>query len=372
MIVNYFFVKPLISKLFLSVAILCMAVSTPGQNTDIVLFGERLALTPKEFYISNVIDERENHDPIAQIISTVASKSSAPKTYAVDLRGGMLPAVKQFIMRSLTADTTLLPVIIGVKQISVIEKALPGGRAEGHITVAMAYYLDKGDGEKNHLTDFNGSGLYNRPAGAPQQIEPTLRKVLQNGLIYLNSWMNKQAAGNIKLAKGVALKFDKYDERAEGDTIYYNKNRPLRWSDFQSKIPNSKYEAEVFPIIGYDERNEIINGIIVITITMKVGLPKSACWARQGSETSYALNHEQRHFDIAAIVAERFKRKLDKEVLSVGNYDGTINVDYLDAYREMNRLEKQYDDETNHGSNIAAQQMWNEKIDKDLNKPGLK
>jgi hypothetical protein len=32
----------------------------------------------------------------------------------------------------------------------------------------------------------------------------------------------------------------------------------------------------------------------------------------------------------------------------------------------MDNLQKQYDSETNHGANQAAQQRWNERIDKEL------
>jgi len=48
------------------------------------------------------------------------------------------------------------------------------------------------------------------------------------------------------------------------------------------------------------------------------------------------------------------------------NYEGTVNVTYLDAYREMTDLQKQYDTETNHGLNTAEQERWNVKIDREL------
>jgi len=52
--------------------------------------------------------------------------------------------------------------------------------------------------------------------------------------------------------------------------------------------------------------------------------------------------------------------------LTVDNYEGIINSDYLDAYREMDTLQKQYDNETRHGMDQFAQQRWNERIDKEL------
>ena len=87
--------------------------------------------------------------------------------------------------------------------------------------------------------------------------------------------------------------------------------------------------------MGYRMRHESINnGIIDLKLEMKVCLPKSACWVRDGSRNNYTLNHEQRHFDIVEIIAEQFKTKILQENLPVNNFDGPINVDYLDAIRD--------------------------------------
>lgn len=155
-------------------------------------------------------------------------------------------------------------------------------------------------------------------------------------------------------------------EKPEGDSIYYSAKRLLTWDDFKSKIPNSRYDAEVFPSIGYDERTDVTNGVINVGLAIKVSLPKSAAWVRNGSMNDYTLNHEQRHFDIAKIAAEHFEQKLKVENLTTTNFEGIINVDYLDAYREMDALQKQYDDETRHGADQAEQERWNKKIDNEL------
>jgi hypothetical protein len=340
------------------------------QNSDIILQDEHLAISPAEFYVADVIDERDSHNAVALIIPAVNSKDA--KAYPVDLHGGSLFAVKQYIDHSLPANKLLRPVVIGLKKFTVIETALAGSRVEGHVNLAMAFYLKRTDDESLHLADYTGTAVYNRMAGPPQQIEPTLRLVLKNSLLYLNTWMNRQADSNIKLAKGVKLTLTDYTEKTEGDSIYYAVNRPLTWNDFQSKTISNKFDAEVFPTIGYEEHNEITKGIISVKLAIKVCLPKSACWVKDGSRNSYVLNHEQRHFDIAKIAAEHFEQKLKAENLPVDNYDGPVNVDYLDAYREMNNLQKQYDDETHHGTNQAVQQQWNVRIDKELKEYGVK
>ena len=339
---------------------------------SLVLINERVPVTPKEFYIAKVTDERESRGAIALLVPVVNIKDVPPKASPVDLKGGTLPAIKQFINSSIARNTTLRPVIISLKKINITETALPVGRVEGHVNVIFSFSLDMGEDDRVHLADYNGRAVYNRDVLQTRDIEPTLRHVLTNGLLYVNNWMNQQAKTNIKLARGVKVTFTDYNEKPEGDSIYYSVKRPLTWADFQSKVPNSKYDAEVFPTLGYDEKAEIINGIINLHLAVKTGLPKSASWAKEGSRNDYTLNHEQRHFDIVKIAAEHFKRKIKARKLTTANYDGPINEEYLDAYREMTNLQIQYDNETRHGSATSEQRKWNERIDKELQELGVK
>ncbi|MCO5949710.1 hypothetical protein [Mucilaginibacter flavidus] len=357
------------SKLYCILILILSALQTNPQQLDAFIFtDERVPVTPKEFYIKDVIDERTNKSAIASLLP--AGPNAKP--YAVDIKGGALPGIKQFINTNLPKNKELRPLIIGLKKIGIKETALPNNLVEGRVVLTFSFYLDKGDDDKIHLADYSGTAIYNRDAAQTQNIGPTLQRVLVNGLVYINTWMNQQAETNIKLAHGVKITFSDYEEKPEGDSIYYSVKRPLTWADFQSKIPTSQYSAEVFPTIGYDLHAEIVKGIVNLHLTVKTCLPKSACWAKDDSRSDYTLNHEQRHFDIVKIVSEHFKQKLAAGELTVDNYEGTVNMEYLDTYREMNIIQKQYDDETRHGTETAEQGGWNLRIDKELKALGIK
>ncbi|HWZ16678.1 MAG TPA: hypothetical protein VNW95_15670 [Mucilaginibacter sp.] len=362
-------------SLVYAVLVFCGFQILPKPAGDIILQDERIAINPKEFYIADVIDERENRAAVAWLVPAVANEKSQAKLIPVDLQGGGFAAIKQFIAHNLPRNTALRPVVASLKKCAVTESAASGGLVEGRVSVVMSFDLAERDDVPEgglHLTDYTGSATYTRNAGQPQDIEPTLRHTLENAFIYLNTWMNRQAATNIKLAKAVKVTFEGYRDKVEGDSIYYSTGRPLTWDDFQSKTSNSRYDAEIYPSMGYDERNTVNNGIVHIHLLLKVYLPKSASWVKDGSRTAYALNHEQRHFDIAKIAAERFKQKVLSEQLPPGNFDGPINVDYLESYREMTDMQKRYDKETAHGSNGSAQARWNGYIDEELRKFGVK
>ena len=231
---------------------------------------------------------------------------------------------------------------------------------------AGAFGFEKDYGTE-HLIDYEGGLHYTRAVNNITVIEPYLRTVLKNGLVYFNNWINANSNVNRKLAQKVNVSFNDYTEKIEGDTIYYSRTRPLTWADFKSTVkPAGTFDAEVMPFFGYDQQAEIIKGTIYVKITLKVYVPKSACWTNYSASDAYGLNHEQRHFDITKIIAEQFKQKIAAQNLTPDNFESIINMQYLDSYRDMNTMQKAYDKETAHSRNETAQQAWNTLIDKNL------
>lgn len=337
----------------------------PSQQTgEIVLRDEHLNICPKEFYVSDVIDDRSDKRVFAWLLPFNDAERQT-KASPVDLSGGF-DAVKRFIKNCIPQDTTLRPIVIHIKKFNATEAMNASGQAEGHAVLMISFDLRQDD-ETQHLVDYTGNASYIRTSGPAQDIEPTLRKMIGSSLDYFNNWINKQAAGDIRLAKSVSVSFSDYTENPEGDSVYYSPRRRLTWSDFKGNVPNSRYAAEVSPSIGYSERAEVQNGVVRLNLQIKVCLPKSACWAKDGVRgDAYTLNHEQRHFDLAKIAAMHFVQKIKAENLPVNNYYGFINFDYVDAYRQMDTLEMTYDNETAHGLDRFAQEKWNERIDKEL------
>jgi hypothetical protein len=329
----------------------------------VVLKNEQLPVTAKEFYVAGVIDDRADRSAVARLWSTGTGN---PAKYIADLKGGALAAIKQFVNVALPPNKMLRAVIIHIQKLRLDETPLSLDHVEGKLKVSLSFYLQRDD-QSIRLSDYNGSAGYNRHVNQQVDIEPVFRHALEYGLTYFNTWINSEAATNIKLAKDVKLIFTDYTEQAEGDTIYYSPKRPLTWNDFKAKpLSNSRFGAEVLPSIGYSEDVDVSKGMINVHLGLKAFVPKSACWVKAESKNAYSLNHEQRHFDIVKIIIERFRQKLKTEKYTVDNYDGPINVQYLESFHEMNVMQEQYDTETAHGINEAAQEEWNKKIDKEL------
>jgi hypothetical protein len=339
------------------------------KEKSIILLDEKIGFNPHEFYIDNVVDERDGRSYVAALITNNTAHASVIEK--ADLQGGAATAIKQFVNHNLPRNPALRPVVITLKEFKLTESTLPAGRVNGHLSVVFSFDLQL-KYYTVHLMDYRRGIRYDRSDQQPDAAEPALRRGIEEALLAFNTWMEQQADNNALLATAVKVHFTDYTEKQEGDTIYYAVNRPLKWSDFQDKPRASRFEAEIFTSIGYTEQMAVTKGVININIALKVDLPKSDCWIRGDSHDDYILNHEQRHFDIEKLVAEHFKQKISGMTLPVENYDGPINVEYLETLREATRMQKQYDAETHHGMDRQAQEQWNDRIDKELKAYGVK
>ncbi|RYE30528.1 MAG: hypothetical protein EOP42_12065 [Sphingobacteriaceae bacterium] len=329
----------------------------------------QVLLTTPQFYIIKVEDSRTNQKAVAWMYPP-AKPRQKPVLQAVDLKGGGLYAIQDFVWQSFPQNKKLRPVLIRLKECKVTESVTVSGRIEGKVALAVSFDLYNADPVE--LTDYRIDSKYVRTANQLNLPGMMISSSLTAALKYFDTWINNQADHHPKLATEVKVIFKDYQEKAEGDTIYYTQNRPLVWSDFQEKPRGSKYAAVVFPSFGFEEKKEIKKGMINIQLEMKVYMPKSACWVKNGYQNDYTLNHEQRHFDLVKIVAKHFEQKIREARLPVANYDGILNVQFYESFREMNQLQEQYDEETQHGLSTTQQERWNQRIDRELVLLGVK
>jgi hypothetical protein len=319
---------------------------------------------PNEFYIKGLLDERTDRSPVAFLVPSI---SSGNQLQTVDLKGGAIPALENFMFNSLPQNPALRPVVVKIKDCKIMETLVDNqkGVVEGQVFLDFAFELVRGD-DLVHLLDFQGGMSYKRGARQHAVIEPVFRQSLGNALNYFNNWIEKEAPVNEKLAKNVKVSIRDYRHDYDDDTVFYDPQRPLRWTDFRGRPRFSQYAASIFASISYEGNSEVVGGEVHLDLILKTYMLKSSSWVRGQNPDGHGLNHEQRHFDIAKIVTERLREKISQLELLPHNFDRVISYHYLEAYREMNRLQEQYDKETSHGMNKSAQERWNRKIDDEL------
>lgn len=325
---------------------------------------------PTEFYINSVADFRDTKGAVGNLIYLSADKNNF-SSISADLEGGTIQAIKNFFSKSLPVNARLRPINIHLKTLNITEEKMRDLPITGSVDFEVEFYIQKDYGTATHLLNYHGKAKYQRNSNSKSVVEQALQQTLSNALVYFNTYINREAPVNVKLAKAIKLSFSDYIKQ-DPDTVYYSKARPLTWDDFKGNLSSSKFAAYIYPDFAYNEKISIKNGVIQVSFDIRVFLAKSASWVNSSSRNLYVLNHEQRHFDIQKIFVEKFKNDLKAEELTPDNFEGTINVQYLETRREIHRMQEKYDDETNHGINASQQDHWNKYIDEQLAKYNVK
>ncbi len=153
-------------------------------------------------------------------------------------------------------------------------------------------------------------------------------------------------------------------------TIQWSKDKKLTWPDFKA-IPNEEilayaqtsYKIEIQPSdVVVDENNNIQNYEL---LTVVANFYSNHSWVYKKDD--YLLLHEQLHFDIAGLYANKMRVEFEKlKKLKNANFDSYLKI-YQELWAECRETQKVYDKETNHGQLVEENNSWINKITMQLN-----
>lgn len=162
----------------------------------------------------------------------------------------------------------------------------------------------------------------------------------------------------------VSIEFKHPPSLAASDTIYYNAEEKLGWTNFQGNpVMGGKAGAITTAGFGYKARLHADKNRTDFIVSVYSFFSKSKSWVKPDKKTAYVLNHEQKHFDIAYIGTCLFIKKLRETKFTQTNYRNLLGQVYNEMYTYMNDLQDLYDSETNNGQLENKQEEWNKRID---------
>jgi hypothetical protein len=167
----------------------------------------------------------------------------------------------------------------------------------------------------------------------------------------------------------VNVVMDNKANKPGNDTIYYNANRKLSWQDFHGNAPaNAMWGAMTASGISFNSSMNDDGDHIDITINVFSFFTKHDSWKRPDIHSDYHLEHEQRHFDITRLGAEKLVDELRKAKFTSQNYRNVLHSIFDKVYKENTALQQQYDLETKHSIDTAKQIEWNNRIEMEIEK----
>lgn len=174
--------------------------------------------------------------------------------------------------------------------------------------------------------------------------------------------------------------------------IPWRASRPLKWSDFRGPVPDggpSAFTECTLTIKTASSTTTLERGgwwsasVVLDRVSADAVFEPSRSWVRPGAGSDALLAHEQIHFDLAHIQARHaiaaISTALGERRFTAGGPDegSALAAARAKFDREVERLtraqhealarrNREYDEQTSHGSNAAEQRRWSEMIDREL------
>ncbi|MGR3809051.1 hypothetical protein [Jiulongibacter sp. NS-SX5] len=267
-------------------------------------------------------------------------------------------------LQSLSQNYSGTPLYIEILKLSFEEKKGNNGLIDGFAQMRLKVFaLHQND--TLELCSPGSTNRYNRSPGTAhsEAYEPLLRQMWEAAMKYTHSYIDQNLNRLEAFNTGSLVNLGKFQTVNRGDTVHYF-SRKVNWSDFKgSPPPITKFAAAIFPSIAIETGLTIKDRKLVANIRPKVFMVPSQSWVKSGSRSESALRHEQLHFDITMVIMNDLISKLRKiEAYTVDDLSSMIQYQYLESFREMNRLQKEYDLETGHSTNSTAQLLWERKV----------
>ncbi len=153
------------------------------------------------------------------------------------------------------------------------------------------------------------------------------------------------------------------------DTIYFDFNRNLSWHDFQGKPDmNSAGGAVTSSGFAFDSEMNYNGTNIDLNIVVYTFFTRHESWKKPEINSAYHLQHEQLHFDITRIGAEKFLQAVSSAHFTKDNLKTLLVSIFEKEHNENAAMQKQYDRETMHSINEGMQEKWNSKISAEIGK----
>ncbi|MEO6818714.1 MAG: DUF922 domain-containing protein [Ginsengibacter sp.] len=152
-----------------------------------------------------------------------------------------------------------------------------------------------------------------------------------------------------------------------------NFDKILTWSDFPNQVAPGKPEDASISVIWRLDANQYErkgNAIVIGTYSVEIVLVDRFCAvvkAVANGDKAVAdalLKHEQGHYDIIALGAREFYKKLmGLSAPTENELDQKREKIDAELTKKADEVDERYDKVTEHSKNAAVQAIWNKKID---------
>ncbi len=137
----------------------------------------------------------------------------------------------------------------------------------------------------------------------------------------------------------------------------------LTWKDFKGRPDNScSYIAMTYSGIKLKYDYKTRNGVTSVRVRLTPYMETTKSWYKPEGYNNPTLAHEQKHFDITAIMAARLAKELKEHRFTLPSLSGDISDLHNTYLKKLKKMQEEYDEETDHGVKLDKQAAWDRKI----------
>lgn len=143
------------------------------------------------------------------------------------------------------------------------------------------------------------------------------------------------------------------------DPFAWSQERPLVWEDFQG-APDAASRAAART--AYEIRTLMRCQTDPPAHDVRVLFMRHESWFKPTQRLERTLAHEQGHFDLGEVTARRLRAALRAIPVTCGSPSDAFKQTLADHQRRDAELQRSYDLQTIHGTDSAAQRIWQRRI----------
>jgi hypothetical protein len=151
--------------------------------------------------------------------------------------------------------------------------------------------------------------------------------------------------------------------------IQWSPDRKLDFKDFTNNMHEEDDNTGAESSIKIDYKivsTSIWTGRIKIKVSA-VFYPEQSWFNKKYITAKYILNHEQKHFDIAHVFANKLQNIIDNKVKGTNDFNNNFQQLYDENFNEYSAFQAKYDSDTEHGANLEQQSIYDALIESMVN-----
>ena len=151
-------------------------------------------------------------------------------------------------------------------------------------------------------------------------------------------------------------------QKRDTDSFNYTEQPKLTWESFKGQIPvETPYAASVNTGVGLKWSYSTGEGKIDLQYNVEAYAQPNFSWVIEKEKDAELLKHEQLHFDITEVHA-RMLRKRISEYQFGRNIRKPMQRMLGEIKYEREKMQNDYDKETEHSKNKEQQKIWEDKV----------